>query len=133
MDSDPKTGQKKMPEAMLVVDHGSRRKAANEALNSVVETLRARCHDRFVTIEPAHMELSTPSIADAIDRCAAAGALHVRVALFFLAPGRHVAEDVPALVADAAASHPGLTWELSAPLCESPALIDAILELTVSG
>lgn len=56
---------------------------------------------------PAHMEIATPSIADAVASCVAAGATRVVIAPYFLSQGRHIAEDVPALAAEAAAAHAG--------------------------
>jgi len=118
------------PRGLIVVDHGSRRDAANLTLERVTAALKAKVGERYAAVEAAHMELASPSIADAVRACHAAGARHLVVSLFFLAPGRHVTEDIPELVAEAAGEHPGLTWELTPPLCESEALCDALIDLT---
>lgn len=64
-------------------------------------------------VEPAHMELAEPSISQAIDRCVAQGASSVVVSLFFLSPGRHSTSDIPRLVTEAMARHPGLSCKVS--------------------
>lgn len=51
------------------------------------------------------MEIAPPSIADAVASCVAAGARKVVIAPYFLSQGRHIAEDVPALAAAAAAAN----------------------------
>ena len=60
--------------ALMVVDHGSRRAAANEMLVALAQRLAEHAGRRYVTVEPAHMELAEPTIGQAFDRCAAAGA-----------------------------------------------------------
>ena len=77
-------------------------------------------------VEPAHMELSEPSIGTAFDACVAAGADTVVVAPYFLWPGSHWDRDIPALTAEAAARHPGVRSLVSAPLGPHPALMDVV-------
>ena len=48
------------------------------------------------------MELAPPTIAEAFGRCVERGATLVVVAPFFLSPGRHWQEDIPALADEAA-------------------------------
>lgn len=114
---------------LMLVDHGSRRPDANAMLETVAARLAHRARDRFVCVRAAHMELAAPSISDAFDACVAAGARQVTVALFFLSPGRHVVEDVPALVRAAAARHPGVTWAITPPLGATDALDEVLLAL----
>ena len=74
-----------MSRAILLVDHGSRRPAANALLEDIATKLRERVPDRVVQV--AHMELAEPSIADGIAACVAAGAREIVVHPYFLAPG----------------------------------------------
>jgi sirohydrochlorin ferrochelatase len=114
---DPKT-------AVILVDHGSRRPEANAMLDAVAQ-LYAR-QAGVPIVEPAHMELAPPSIAEAFARCVARGATTVVVAQYFLSPGRHSRSDIPALVAEAAAAHPGVAWRISEPLGIDPRLADVL-------
>lgn len=115
-----------MRRAIVLVDHGSRRSEANAQLEAVAERVRARAPD--VTVHVAHMELAPPTIADALDACAAEGAREVVVHPFFLGPGRHTIQDIPAQVGEAAARHPRLAVRISAPLGPHEKLVDIVLE-----
>jgi sirohydrochlorin ferrochelatase len=99
---------------LIVVDHGSKKAAANGQLLDVV-TLFKRVSGSAI-VEPAHMELAEPSIAQAFDRCVAQGATLVVVHPYFLAPGRHSTTDIPRMAAEAAARHPGVRFHVTQPL-----------------
>jgi sirohydrochlorin ferrochelatase len=100
--------------AILLVDHGSRRTEANEQLEEIARRIRVREPGRIVIA--AHMELAAPSIAEGIAACVDAGAHHIVVHPYLLAPGRHSQTDIPALAQEAATQHPNLTLTISAPL-----------------
>lgn len=102
--------------AVIIVDHGSRSGAANALLEEVVRLFADVHAHRYAIVEPAHMELAEPSIADAYARCVQRGATHVVVCPFFLAPGKHMQEDIPRLAAQAAARFPKTTHQVAAPL-----------------
>jgi len=109
---------------VVVVDHGSRRA---ESTISFEEFVRASAgHLPYPIVEPAHMELSEPSIATAFDRCVERGATTVAVAPWFLGPGNHWDRDIPALTAAAAGRHPGVRWLVAAPLGPDPLLLELV-------
>jgi len=99
---------------VVIVDHGSRRDESNDLLLDVAAMFRRATG--LDNVEPAHMELAAPSIADAMDSVVARGARLVVVFPYFLAPGRHWREDIPRLAAEAAARHPGVRHIVTAPL-----------------
>ena len=74
---------------------------------------------------------ASPTIADAFAACVADGASTVVLSPYFLSPGRHWQEDLPALAAAAAAPHPGLRYLVAAPLGLHP-LMPQLLESRVS-
>lgn len=113
--------------AFLLIDHGSRRAEANGLIAEVATLVRARMGGDAV-VEAAHMELAPPTIADAFARCVAQGATHVVVHPFMLTPGRHVQEDLPRLVAEAAASHEGVGFVMAAPLGSHDGVISAVVD-----
>ena len=115
-----------MSRAILIVDHGSRRAEANAQLDAVARDVRER--DPGAIVEIAHMELAPPSIADGLAACVAAGASDVVVHPFFLGPGNHTQNDIPRLVAEAAANHPEVKVRISGPLGPHPKLVDILLE-----
>lgn len=110
---------------VLVVDHGSRRKEANEMLSEVGEMLQGKTE---LPVYTAHMELASPSIADGVDKCVKEGATHIIVVPFFLSPGRHSTKDIPQMTADAVANHPGVTFDIRPPIGTHPGIIDVILD-----
>jgi sirohydrochlorin ferrochelatase len=111
---------------IILVDHGSRVAAANTEFERLVREFGARAG--LGIVEPAHMELAPPTIADAFERAVAAGADEILVHPYFLAMGRHASEDVPAQCAAAAARWAHVRWSLTAPLGSSPLVFDAIAE-----
>ena len=110
---------------IIIVDHGSRRAESNRMLEEVAALFARRFAERYEIVEPAHMELSEPSIATAYARCVRRGATRVVVCPFFLGPGKHWTGDIPRLTAEAAAQHPGTRYHVTMPL----GIDDLILEL----
>jgi len=112
--------------AVLLVDHGSRHPEANALLEDIANQVRKRAAESIV--EVAHMEIAEPSIAEGIEACVEKGATHIIVHPFFLGPGRHASEDIPAQVKRAARRHPDIPIRISEPLGNHAALIDVILD-----
>lgn len=113
--------------ALLLIDHGSRRAEANALLDEIAEKVRARLGNGAI-VEPAHMEIAEPTVAQGFARCVEQGATLVVAHPFMLARGRHVQEDLPRLIAEAAASHAGVRFVLAGPLGSHDGIIDAVLE-----
>lgn len=88
--------------AVVLVAHGSRSEAANEAHRELCAQVAAVTG---LDVTPGFLELATPSIPDALDQAVATGATRVRVVPYFLHPGRHLAEDLPRLVDEASERH----------------------------
>jgi sirohydrochlorin ferrochelatase len=108
---------------VVVAAHGSRAEPANAAHREVVEALAA---DVDVTVTPAFLELAEPSIGDAIDAAVAGGAARVLVLPYFLHPGRHLLEDIPAIVDDAAARHDDVEVAMLGSFGSEPALAEVL-------
>ncbi|NNL86559.1 MAG: cobalamin biosynthesis protein CbiX, partial [Myxococcales bacterium] len=72
-------------------------------------------------------ELASPSLAEALDRCVAAGAREVWVHPFFLVPGRHLSTDIPAQLAAEAERHPGVSVQLTSALGMTAGIADLVL------
>lgn len=77
-------------------------------------------------VEPAHMELSEPSILTAYKNCVAQGAVEIICHPYFLSKGRHVQEDIPTLLSEAARLHPGTKYTITDPLGMQDGIIDLI-------
>ncbi len=115
---DPHTG-------VILVDHGSELSAANDML---VEIARMFSEATGVTIvEPAHMDLAEPTLAQAFASCVARGATQIVVHPYFLSPGRHSMKDIPLLSAEAAKNFPDVPYCVSEPLGVDNRLVDVVL------
>ncbi len=110
---------------IIIVDHGSRRAESNAMLEEVSRLFGDRFRQTYDIVEPAHMELSEPSIATAYARCVQRGATRIVVCPFFLGPGKHWTGDIPRLTRTASVDHPGTTYHVTMPL----GLDDLILDL----
>lgn len=112
------------PIGLIVVDHGSRRAESNAMLERMVVQVEAVVP--YEIVEPAHMEIAEPSIATAFEACVARGARTVVVSPYFLLPGKHWNEDIPALVEEAAARHPGIAYLVAAPFGLHPLMAQVV-------
>jgi sirohydrochlorin ferrochelatase len=121
---DQTAGKTDTTTGIIIVDHGSRRAESNEMLERFVLDYARTSH--YAIVEPAHMELAEPSIAAAFDRCVSRGAKRVVVAPYFLLPGKHWDEDIPALTAAAASRHPHVPFVVSAPIGLHPMMRQVI-------
>jgi sirohydrochlorin cobaltochelatase len=111
---------------LLVVGHGSRRAEANAVLLSVAAAT-ARRLPRFV-VEPAFLELLSPTIAEGYAALVAAGCTRLVVHPYFLYPGNHSTSDIPAALAAAAEVHGAVPWVLTEPLNLDPRIVDVVAD-----
>jgi len=109
---------------VIIVDHGSRRAQSNRMLEDFVARY-AIANPQYL-VEPAHMELSEPSISTAFERCVARGARRMVVAPYFLLPGKHWDHDIPRLTAAAAEKHPGVEYLVAAPIGLHPMMLNVM-------
>jgi len=110
--------------AIIIVDHGSRVAEANRVLEDLADLLGKLTSDR---VYPAHMELAEPSIAQAFAAAARDGADHVFVFPYFLTPGRHSADDIPRMCAEATAAFPCVKYHCGEPIGLEQGLADLVI------
>jgi sirohydrochlorin ferrochelatase len=111
--------------AIVIVDHGSRRAESNQMLEEIARLFGKRFAEKYEIVEPAHMELAEPSIATAYAACVKRGAERVVVCPFFLGPGKHWTEDIPRLTSQAAEKFPSTKYHVAPTL----GIDDLILDL----
>ncbi|MEO8051952.1 MAG: CbiX/SirB N-terminal domain-containing protein [Acidobacteriota bacterium] len=109
----------------VVFGHGSSVESANDAVRAMAAELRRRCGD--AEVETAFLESGRPDLRGAIDLLAGKGVGRMIVIPYFLTLGLHLQRDLPRLVEEIRASHPGLQIQVTPPLDGHPALIDALL------
>jgi sirohydrochlorin ferrochelatase len=115
--------------ALLLIAHGSRREASNREVRELTAKLEQLARERFDRVVPAFLELAEPDIQTAVDICAEAGARTITVVPYFLAPGRHVASDIPAELGEAARRHPTLSLYQSDHLGKHASIPELLLAL----
>lgn len=114
-----------MKTALILIDHGSVRAAANEMLERVADRVRAR--GEYDIVRAAHMELADPTLEETFAACVAEGAGRVVVHPYFLSPGRHSQSDIPRMTREAAAKHPGVQCYMTDPLGVDERIVDLVL------
>jgi len=122
-------------EAILLVDHGSRRAEANHKLEELAQGLTSHLEQgaHSALVLHAHMELAEPSIASAVQACVARGVTSIVCVPCFLARGRHVTTDIPQQFTAALAPYPGLAFRMAAPLSEQPGFLELLARAGGAG
>ncbi len=110
--------------ALILFAHGSRDPAWVRPFEALRATVQAQTPGIRVAL--AYLESSTPDLDDCVRALAAAGATTLRVLPLFLAMGRHLRTDLPALAAQVKADYPGLAIEFLPALGEAPEFVAAL-------
>lgn len=118
--------------ALLLVAHGSRDDASNRTVIDLAADLAARLEDRYACVKPVFLEFAEPGATRGIADCVACGVDRITVLPYFLAPGRHVTRDVPALVRAARSAHPGVAFTLLPFAGSAPKLVEALAALATA-
>ena len=114
-----------MSTGYVVFAHGSSVESANEAVRTVAAEMARR--GGLETVEAAFLEGGKPDLAGALE--AMAGKVtRVIVVPYFLTLGLHLQRDLPRLIEQVKRAHPGLTIEVTPPLDQHPAMVDALLD-----
>jgi sirohydrochlorin ferrochelatase len=93
--------------SLIIIAHGSRRAESNNEVRALAEQLNTFTEE-FDQVTAAFLELAEPSIPDGIEQCVQQGADDIVILPYFLSAGRHVAEDIPALVKPKQEQYPAL-------------------------
>ena len=109
---------------LLLFAHGARDTAWAAPFEAVLARVRRQLPDAQVTL--AFLELMSPDLATAAAQLVRRGCQRVDVVPLFLGTGGHVRRDVPLLVQQLQARHPGTRWTLHDPIGEHPDVIKAI-------
>jgi sirohydrochlorin cobaltochelatase len=115
-----------LKDGIVLFAHGSRDPEWARPFEGISRQLERKLGG--VPVRLAYLELMKPSLGDAVDALAAAGAKSIRVVPLFLGAGGHVKQDLPRLVSEAAGAHPKLRLTLEKPIGEQPNVIAAIAE-----
>lgn len=117
--------------AVLFVSHGSRFPKAEEEVRGFVEELKRR--SGIPIFEYAFLDIAHPSVPEGVDACVRKGAAEIVILLNFLNTGRHVDEDVPYIVDEARAKHPGVIFRITKPIGQHDQIVDLFLHMINQG
>lgn len=112
---------------ILIVDHGSRKREANDMLRCMSNLLQTMAGPKVV-VRYAHMELDDPDIARGFAECVRGGATDVTVFPYMLSPGRHSTADIPRMVSEAAREFPHVTFSVTPAFGVHEKLAELILD-----
>jgi len=112
--------------SLLLVAHGSRRKASNDEIRALIGRLCAVA-DGFDDLACAFLELAEPSIPDGLRQAISRGASEVVVLPYFLSAGRHVVTDIPAEIAGVRKEYPSVDIHLAPYLGAAEGLVELLM------
>ncbi len=112
---------------ILIVDHGSQKREANDMLRSMADLIQTMAGSDVV-VRYAHMELADPDIATGFSNCVQAGATDVTVFPYMLSPGRHSTADIPRMVANVARGFPNVSFTVTTAFGLHEKLAEVVLE-----
>jgi len=112
--------------AYIVFAHGSRIEAANDAVRALAAELAHR--GGYELVEVAFLDCAPPDLSTVIGRLAEQGATRIVVIPYFLTLGRHTAEDLPRIAAEASRIHNGIRVDIAPPMDGHAALIGILLD-----
>jgi len=119
--------------ALLLVAHGSRDDQSNRIVVDLAADLSARLSGRYDCVKPVFLEFAEPGPTRGIADCVACGVHEIVVLPYFLAPGRHVTRDVPALVRAAREAHAHVEFTLLPYAGSAPRLADALADFAAGA
>ena len=112
--------------SLLIVAHGSRRRASNEEVVELAQRLQVNLQGHYAVVKACFLEIAEPSIPEAIRSCIRQGASVVTVLPYFLSAGRHVYEDIPNEVQIVRNEFPMLRIEITPHIGSSPEMLGLI-------
>ena len=117
--------------ALLLIAHGSNRQYSNDEIRSLTDRLRAKIRAHFDRIDCVFLELTEPSIADGIQRCADNGIDEIILLPYFLSAGKHIADDIPGIVAEQRNRYPHIDMRICDYVGKQPEMEDLLKRIAL--
>ena len=117
------------PHGLILFAHGARDPAWARPFEAIAADVRAQATG--VDVALAYLELMTPDLPTAAAGLIARGCSRVTIVPMFLGAGGHVKRDLPALVEALRATHPGVRFDCTSAIGESPEVTRAIAAATL--
>ena len=113
--------------AIVLFAHGSRDPAWQRPMLAVAQRIRTQLPQAWVAC--AYLELTEPSLTQAVAQAVTLGHAHIRVLPMFLGVGKHVREDLPVLMAQLQHDHPQVQFDLQPAVGEQATVLDALAQV----
>ena len=111
---------------ILVIAHGSRAKETEATLEAILSMAKSKLPE--TAMECAFMEFSDRTVEKGVSALAAKDVKEIKVMPYFLFMGIHLKEDIPNMVAECAASFPGIKITMGEPLGVDERLADILVD-----
>ena len=116
---------------VLLFGHGSRDPQWREPMDQVARRIAEQSPG--IPVACAFLEMQAPDFGQAVTELVGAGATSITVLPMFLGIGKHVREDLPALVAQVRERHPGLTLHLLPSVGEQPEVLQGLADRVLTS
>ncbi len=111
---------------VVVLGHGSRRKAANALIPRVIQDLKARLG--MSKIQPAYLQLAKPELGESLERLIKADCRRIIIIPFFLFVGNHVSRDIPEVIEQEKKKYPDVRFIYTRNLGEDTRIADIVAD-----
>ena len=118
-----------MAKGIILVGHGSRDPLWRAPLEAVAARLAAL--QPAVPTRCAYLELQQPDVPAAAAELARLGVRQVTLVPMFLGTGKHARADLPRLLEQVRAAHPGVAFTLQPSVGEDPRLLDLLARIAL--
>ncbi len=119
-------GDEFIVEAILYVCHGSRSREGCEQAVSFIK--KCRINNTAEIQEYGFLELASPTIEGAFERCISRGASHIKVIPLLLLTAGHAKKDIPEVLSKLQEKYPDVTVQYGNPIGVHAKMIDIITE-----
>ena len=115
--------------ALILFAHGSLDPEWVRPFEHLRETIQRATPVSSIAL--AYLESATPDLTTTIRMLAASGVTSIRVLPLFLAMGKHLRDDIPALAQRAVAEFPDVDIEFLPALGEAPEFVNALTRIAL--
>jgi sirohydrochlorin cobaltochelatase len=116
---------------IVLFAHGSRDPLWHKPMEAVAAHIATVAPNTPVAC--AYLELSRPDLPTAVADLVSHGVTTVSVLPLFLGVGKHAREDLPRLVAELQALHPGVRFKLNSSIGEDARLVQLLAEIALDS
>lgn len=112
---------------IILLAHGSRDEQWKAPFENLSQTLKKKYDETQIHL--AYMEMTTPTLLDAVDHAINHEAKAITILPLFMASGGHLRHDVPQQVQEVQQKYPSISISLQPPIGEHPKMSQAIFEI----